>query len=484
MSETPACLLCGHEREDLLHVFKCRATAHVRHAKQADPLFDTTWQQCGVLQFDHHFDEEIRNLDSNHDLTVTVDITSNARRRDAWTDGACERNASDRFRRAGSGVFFGHAHFLNASVLLPGTCQINQRAELFAIVIAVKIAGSPLLLRTDSEWCVMIWSAIVIAGCFHSGAFDHEDLWLELLMLTRRQPFAADGMPWLILQKVKAHAIQEDIDRGVISGMDAEGNFCADKLATEGAKIHSVPGHVVRRHAKLIKNTVWWQIEAILTLQERNKQIKDLGFWNASHEAAQIDNEICEELSVMPIAAQGGEEAQYPNFAWGFPTLGAKHAVILDPATAITGKSWQYKRVLHDLIGKYFNDLQWAVNNTNYVSWIELTLDFSAASGVWPSDNDFKQQGLIQQMRVFRSAVKHFCKLHKIKLWPDHAVPQQYISVLRPLGMPSVPGLCNVRPVFRCHSFVDEFLMSTARAYDKAGNPFNIPVPKLPCPCI
>ncbi|CAE8595074.1 unnamed protein product [Polarella glacialis] len=286
MSGTPACPLCGCDREDLLHVFKCPETEHLRTRKPADPLFDLTWQQTGIVQNDPRIDEEIMKLALTKDESIAAILQPLAERVDVWTDGASEDNAVERFRRAGVGVFFGHAHRLNVSAILPGIYQTNQLAELFAIVLALKVSGVPLWLRTDSEWVVGIWATILINGGTQNTSFEHDDLWVELWELYQRQPNARDGLPWIIVTKIKGHATQDDICSGIISALDAEGNRHADKFATDGAKKHSVPGHIRRRYAKIVRHTLWWQTEAILTILERNAKLKEAGLWNASHPAS------------------------------------------------------------------------------------------------------------------------------------------------------------------------------------------------------
>ena len=69
-----------------------------------------------------------------------------------WTDGASSHNQDYRFRRAGSGIFYGAGHALNWSGMLPGLVQTNQRAELFAVLCACLRDPRPLDIRTDSEW--------------------------------------------------------------------------------------------------------------------------------------------------------------------------------------------------------------------------------------------------------------------------------------------------------------------------------------------
>ena len=69
-----------------------------------------------------------------------------------WTDGAAPKNQDDRFRRAGSGIYYGHGDPLNMSAILPGLVQTNQRAELLAVVLVCLRDPRPLDIRTDSSY--------------------------------------------------------------------------------------------------------------------------------------------------------------------------------------------------------------------------------------------------------------------------------------------------------------------------------------------
>ena len=93
-----------------------------------------------------------------------------------WTDGACANNQDQRFRRAGAGIFYGTGHPMNASMILPGYVQSNQRAELLAVVVACMRDPRPLDIRTDSEYVCNGFAAL--SSWKESGwKGDHADLW-------------------------------------------------------------------------------------------------------------------------------------------------------------------------------------------------------------------------------------------------------------------------------------------------------------------
>ncbi len=75
-----------------------------------------------------------------------------------YTDGACTNNGKHG-AQAGYGVFFGFNNPLNVSEPLPGTKATNQRAEMMAVAVAMRVAmdnelvseAKGLQIFTDSE---------------------------------------------------------------------------------------------------------------------------------------------------------------------------------------------------------------------------------------------------------------------------------------------------------------------------------------------
>lgn len=64
-----------------------------------------------------------------------------------YTDGACQGKP----RRAGSGVWFGHRDPRNISEPSPGR-PTNQRAEAYAILLALRATQGPVEIRSDSQY--------------------------------------------------------------------------------------------------------------------------------------------------------------------------------------------------------------------------------------------------------------------------------------------------------------------------------------------
>ena len=160
-----------------------------------------------------------------------------------WTDGACSHNQDDRFRRAGSGIFYGCSHALNWCGILPGLAQSNQREELFAVLVACSHDPHPLDTRPDSEWvCKGVHSCLLWV---HGGwPGEHADLW-DLLAGELCSRSSVVTVTW-----VKGHAKDIDVARGRTTREDKIGNDGADKLAVAGAVTHGIDLEVVKAAAE------------------------------------------------------------------------------------------------------------------------------------------------------------------------------------------------------------------------------------------
>ena len=167
-----------------------------------------------------------------------------------WTDGACSKNGQ-RGAKAGYGVYFGVGDARNISKPLGGATQTNQRAEMAAMLAALRsqtraridmgraaVAAAPPLavtLLSDSRY-VLKGLTEWMSGWRRRGWMNaagkpiaNKDLWLQL----DRAYAALRGMPrvTVTLQHVKGHS--GDV-----------GNDGADALAVAGAQRAAVGGEI------------------------------------------------------------------------------------------------------------------------------------------------------------------------------------------------------------------------------------------------
>ena len=116
----------------------------------------------------------------------------------------------------------------NLGVLLPGPMQTNQRAELFAGVLACLRDPRPLDIRSDSAYVCDGFRSLLLHG-LHDASRDHSDLW-SLLAHELHSRVSSVRVSW-----VKGHAKQIDVERGRTTSEDMIGNNGADELAVAGA---------------------------------------------------------------------------------------------------------------------------------------------------------------------------------------------------------------------------------------------------------
>ena len=254
-AESPMCLFCGEEPEDEEHMlWRCPRWERLRLEKQAPNDRDrSTWppctSRCGIFLEDSEAaawadegpsvyprtlrcdslpenvlsDERFRMETRNHDYVV------------AWTDGASVCNQDSRFRRAGCGVFFGINDSRNCSFTLPGREQTNNRAELLAVITAMKIYDGNLEIRSDSDYIVRAANCRM-RGEIQRSNLENSDLWKEFDTALSFYDTRQVKFTW-----VKGHATTVHINRRITTTLDKGGNDAADALASAAAAHHSAP---------------------------------------------------------------------------------------------------------------------------------------------------------------------------------------------------------------------------------------------------
>ena len=133
------CLMCD---ETVEHCFwECPQWSHIREQHQL-PLaaVSRSWpvctRACGlflndacVLDLHAELEQEesevgqIAEYFGCQDTRSMVQSCQDQVKQVIWTDGACKNNQDHRFRRAGCGIFYGPAHHMNLSVILPVSCM-------------------------------------------------------------------------------------------------------------------------------------------------------------------------------------------------------------------------------------------------------------------------------------------------------------------------------------------------------------------------
>ena len=320
---TPVCQFCGACDETMRHCFwECSHWAPIRPtyvlpsaaAYSAWPvctkdcglfvedvhvlgLIDELAREEGILaSFADHFDlHSCRATLAAHDPLTNITL---------WTDGASSHNQDNRLRRAGSGIFYGPGHAMNWANILPGLAQSNQRAELFAVLVACMRDPRPLDIRSDSEYvCSGVRSMHSWYDLGWSG--EHADLWnlLAKEIYNRATPV---HVSWVL-----GHAKTIDVQRGRTTLLDKVGNDGADKLACEGAAMHAVDIHVASDAkarctiAKTVQRMMTHILEARLAAERARTVQVDYGSDVGDFFGIDFDHDTCHDDSVVFAFAQG-----------------------------------------------------------------------------------------------------------------------------------------------------------------------------------
>lgn len=134
-----------------------------------------------------------------------------------WTDGACPGNGFGA-TTAGVGVYFGPRDPRNVSMRLPVGPYTNQRAELWALLMALRIARGELgrrvhavRIHSDSQYginCITQWLPKWVAAGWRrprNQPVMNRDI-LELLWAEHGAIVAAHGADCLKFQHVRGHS--------------------------------------------------------------------------------------------------------------------------------------------------------------------------------------------------------------------------------------------------------------------------------------
>lgn len=143
-----------------------------------------------------------------------------------YSDGSCINNGTEN-AHAGIGVWFGPDDRRNISEKLPGERQTNQRAEIYAAIRAIEVAGShkhSLKIFTDSNYVVQAVNKWIPDSWLQKDfeGVANEDLFRRLWSLIE----SCSECPEFI--HIPGHG-------------NIEGNEYADELARRGAKTEPLP---------------------------------------------------------------------------------------------------------------------------------------------------------------------------------------------------------------------------------------------------
>ena len=261
--DSAVCTFCGMAEETLEHCFwqcPCWDVVRSKFWIPARRIVES-WPKCTVdcaIFLEHQevvdlsaeleseearVNELIESWSAMQVVVSSVDIgemRNDDGKKVVWTDGASRNNQDARVRRAGCGVFYASDHVRNFSCILPGLVQSNQRAELLAVVLALRRDPSSMEIRTDSQY-VFNGACAWQSWCARGWRGANTDLWrLFSQAMADRSPGSAS------FTKVLGHATKIDVQRGRVLACDKLGNDGADEYACTGADQHAVPASILQ----------------------------------------------------------------------------------------------------------------------------------------------------------------------------------------------------------------------------------------------
>ena len=281
LAASPVCPFCGLEDEDLVHIWwRCPRWHSYRddlslpsESYRRDSPACT--QNLGIFMESEDLVAFHMEIPAGGELPQAAtgnQETVHEGRVVVWTDGACRNNQDNRLRRAGVGVFYSQGHRGNRSIALPGRCQTNNRAELLAVLTALKSEPRSMEIRTDSEYVYKIaaaWQDWALGGWWG----DHADMWCELgaHLMSRHTE--------IMFTKVLGHAKERDIHMGRSTVEDKAGNDGADGLATAAAAHHAAPRELVLQAAvrkEMARATDKMMLQIIAARRDLEPQLVDV----------------------------------------------------------------------------------------------------------------------------------------------------------------------------------------------------------------
>ena len=218
----------------------------------------TCFQHCGICPEQDEIIEARKQRDTyDNDLHAAIDITKiidgsqpgvrlewheSTRYVIVYTDGSLVNGKSFWRSSAAWAIFVAPGHAANKGCKLVHDVQCNYRAELRAVVEAMRYAADPVWVKSDRLGVVDLVQAI-IDDAYDNGSDDNQDLIDIIKFLVDSQGpkhYKVSWVPSHLLESKKSHKLKAYLDKGG-DMRDLVGNQQADNLANMTAEL--VDGH-------------------------------------------------------------------------------------------------------------------------------------------------------------------------------------------------------------------------------------------------
>ena len=268
--QSARCPLGCQEDELVSHWLVCPAWRHLRpppvvvqELLSAKDKFPPCFWECGLMP-KHLALRKWEVYLAGTELVLPPWQDKSATDFDVYTDGCCVGWPG--LRACGAGVYVvGHPE-LCQHFCVPGFEQSNQRAELYALIAAMRLVPGSATLHTDSQWCFDKFH--LLFNYAEYGGWAHADLWHEARAVLDR--VGPDGFR---LRKVKAHLTAVHVALGLITEADRAGNAEADRLAARGAALHPTFPEI-EEYYNLVPLVLYYQAFLVLVSKARAAFVK------------------------------------------------------------------------------------------------------------------------------------------------------------------------------------------------------------------
>ena len=362
-----------------------------------------------------------------------------------YTDGACSNQGDIYLRRAGVGVYFGMGHPCNFSGPLPGLEQSSVRAEVAAVALVLTWASSAVTIWSDNSYCVTTFDTLLQNPCFDVSTLEHNDLWQPIhVALHSRCSGSA-------IRKIDAH--KQPLPEGTDEYRHWHGNFCADKLAVEGASMHSLTDAHISEYYQRLRYTVSKQLAMVRIVDERWRFLKNSGLYAYREDGDAGDSQPGEHGSVV----QQNPCPSFPRIDVGslnankvFDVPGVSQESLL----TATSTKWKYQPVLLPALLTYFTALPWDMETR--CSVLEVLVDFICFTGVIPTYSTTEDPDVSVAIQAFISAIRTTCSLMSCEISPSTNAVR--LSDLTVFGLPRQALTFTGCPSFRSADAVQTFM--------------------------
>ena len=385
------------------------------------------------------------------------------------TDGGTDMPTHRRLRHSGIGIYGGGASSWQYSSVLRGPIQMNDKAETVAAVILaeavelqIDLFPSGVEVFIDNEAVCMTAQKIAV-GQPVRPSLAHRSWWRRLeevveRLKPRREVFRFTWTP--------SHRSQQDVNEGVLTPAMKHLNEGADSLASIAKRMNAPPGDIIE--CALRRTEVMNLLQRMLvSIHLQRKNAESLRINSFLQEKRVIPLGIAPGRNPSPFLSLDQVRLLVPSFSLSpggpltfQPNLEGRIRDFALPSTsrsngnALSAIKW------------YWLQLKWPANPAELnrgASWLELTLDFVATTGIYDIGLKHDNLSKIELVKNAFSSLSRALASHAGQEFPLFPCEVGKVSSLAPFGMRNAMEGVKVAPRFLSPEKWVPFLFSSAK---------------------